>query len=349
MTSVRFRSVSKAFGSTKALEDFSLDVNSGELVCLLGPSGCGKTTALRILAGFESADQGEIAVDGRRIDGTAVEDRNFGMVFQDYSLFPNMTALANIEFGLRMHKYPANQRREIAGRMLEVTQLSAHAGKFPHQLSGGQKQRVALARALATEPRVLLLDEPLSALDALVRDSLRDEIRRIQKELAITTLFVTHDQHEALAIADRVAVMSDGRLEQIADPQELYLRPANLFVANFIGTINHVPATRIAGNRVTAMGRTVSVVGLTASQAQTSIGIRPEQLQIARMGPASAGIVQDVTFLGNVTRLTIRLDLGFNVIVDDLSVNTYELKRNEAVLVKIRDDVDSVTCLDTVT
>lgn len=346
MTSVNFEGVRKTFGSTVALEDLSLEVHSGELVCLLGPSGCGKTTALRILAGFERADQGEITVGGERIDSTPVERRNFGMVFQDYSLFPNMTALANIEFGLKMHKESAQRRREIANRMLEVTQLTSHARKFPHQLSGGQKQRVALARALATEPRVLLLDEPLSALDALVRDSLRDEIRRIQRELAITTIFVTHDQHEALAIADRVAVMSEGNLEQIATPEELYLRPANTFVANFIGTINRLPAVAISPGLVTALGRELRVSAASPSQGHVTVGVRPEQLEVVLTEPATGGVIRGVTFLGSLTRLTILMDLGYELVVDDLSGQGHTFTEGQRALVKIRDDVESAAFVE---
>ena len=222
MSSVDLIGVRKTFGSSVALESLDLSIASGELVCLLGPSGCGKTTALRILAGFEYADSGRVLVEGADITGTPPQKRGFGMVFQDYSLFPNMTARQNVEFGLSVRRVGAAARRETSERLLEVTRLTEHADKYPHQMSGGQKQRVALARALATEPRVLLLDEPLSALDAKVRDSLRVEIRRIQQETGVTTLFVTHDQHEAMAVADRVGVMQFGKLVQI-DPLRVHL------------------------------------------------------------------------------------------------------------------------------
>jgi putative spermidine/putrescine transport system ATP-binding protein len=221
MTAVSMRGVRKTFGSTVALEALDLEIETGELVCLLGPSGCGKTTALRILAGFERPDAGEVHVGGSDITRTPTERRGFGMVFQEYSLFPNMTARANIEFGLRVRRTAPAERASAVDGLLEVTGLTQHATKYPHQLSGGQKQRVALARALATQPRLLLLDEPLSALDAKVRESLRDEIRRVQREFGVTTVFVTHDQHEALAVADRVGVMSNGRLEQLDPPRLL--------------------------------------------------------------------------------------------------------------------------------
>src|SRR5262252_9908157 len=219
---VVLKGLSRSFGAVRALDGLSLDIAPGELVALLGPSGCGKTTALRILAGFEVADSGTVTVDGKDIAPVPAAKRDMGMVFQSYSLFPNMSALENVAFGLRMRKMGAAERRRRAHELLELVGLSAQAGQFPHQLSGGQQQRVALARALAIEPRVLLLDEPLSALDAKVRQQLRDEIRRIQLELGVTTVFVTHDQEEALSTADRVGVMRAGRLEQCAAPATLY-------------------------------------------------------------------------------------------------------------------------------
>ena len=214
----------------------------GELVALLGPSGCGKTTALRIVAGFEFADSGEVLIDGRDVSRVPASKRDMGMVFQSYSLFPNMNALDNVAFGLRMRKIGGADRRKRAAELLDMVGLAPQAGQYPHQLSGGQQQRVALARALAVEPRVLLLDEPLSALDAKVRLQLREQIRTLQQRLGTTTLFVTHDQEEALSMADRVGVMRAGRLEQVADPAELYSRPATAFVAEFVGTMNRLPA-----------------------------------------------------------------------------------------------------------
>ena len=219
-------------------------MQQGELISLLGPSGCGKTTALRIAAGFEFADSGTISLGGHDISDVPAHKRNMGMVFQSYSLFPNLDVSANIEYGLRTRKIDnAPTAKARVAEMLELVQLEAHAKKYPHQLSGGQQQRVALARALAIQPAVLLLDEPLSALDAKVRASLRDEIRRIQTEVGITTLFVTHDQEEALAISDRIAVMSQGQIEQLGTPTEIYRNPSTAFVARFIGSMNELPAT----------------------------------------------------------------------------------------------------------
>src|SRR4029077_4904806 len=259
-TSVLLRDLTRAFGATRALDGLSIDMAPGELVALLGPSGCGKTTALRIVAGFETADTGSVLVDGRDISSVPAARRDMGMVFQSYSLFPNMSALDNVGFGLRMRKIGAGERRKRAGDLLDMVGLAPQASQYPHQLSGGQQQRVALARARPTDPRVLLLDEPLSALDAKVRLQLREQIRTLQQRLGTTTMFVTHDQEEALSMADRVGVMSNGRLEQIAAPDELYDHPATAFVAEFVGIMNRLPGELHGSGAVTALDRTVAVM-----------------------------------------------------------------------------------------
>lgn len=344
MATVDMNGIRKAFGASVALEDFSLSIASGELVCLLGPSGCGKTTALRILAGFEKADTGTVQVEGRDVANDPPERRQFGMVFQDYSLFPNMTARQNIEFGLKVQKRPAAERTQIIDRMVEVTHLQQPADKFPHQMSGGQKQRVALARAIATSPKVLLLDEPLSALDAKVRETLRDEIRRLQLEIGVTTVFVTHDQHEALAVADRVGVMSNGRLEQLAPPRELYESPVNAFVASFIGTVNRLDAVGQSDGRWQVLGR--SVIGSRPGWNGSSdvAAVRPEQLALDPVGEGQAHVAS-VSFLGPITRVIVEDAAVGRVIADIISADAAGLVPGQQVRVRLRDDVSDVVLI----
>jgi putative spermidine/putrescine transport system ATP-binding protein len=303
---------------------------------LLGPSGCGKTTALRILAGFETADRGTVTVDGQDIAPVPAAKRDMGMVFQSYSLFPNMSALENVGFGLRMRKMGAAGRRRRAHELLELVGLSAQASRFPHQLSGGQQQRVALARALAIEPRVLLLDEPLSALDAKVRLQLREQIRSLQQRLGITTLFVTHDQEEALSMADRVGVMKDGSLEQIAVPSELYTRPATAFVAEFVGTMNRIPGELSTGGQATALGTVTDVQsgGADVAAGAVDVLVRPENLRIAAIAHGN-GIVTTRTFLGSVTRIHVLLSGDVTVQVDVPSATAAELAPGASVQVSL--------------
>ena len=341
MAKVVMSGIRKEFGSTVALSDFTLEIESGELVCLLGPSGCGKTTALRILAGFEKADAGTVTVGGEDITDVPTPKRQFGMVFQEYSLFPNMTGRENVAFALKLRKAGKAERNETVDRLLEVTGLTPHADKFPHQMSGGQRQRVALARALASQPRVLLLDEPLSALDAKVRDSLREEIRRVQREIGVTTLFVTHDQHEALAIADRVGVMSQGRLEQIDPPRALYEQPASAFVAGFVGTVNRIPA-QAEGDRWRVLNRAVPATATTAG-AQVAV-VRPEQIAVDVDG-AGDDTVREVVFLGPLTRLTVD-HAGTTLIADLLTAEFGGAAVGDRVRVRLRDDVDELVLIE---
>jgi putative spermidine/putrescine transport system ATP-binding protein len=336
-TGVVLQDLSRSFGMTRALDGLSLEIAPGELVALLGPSGCGKTTALRIVAGFESADTGSVLVDGKDVSSVSAARRDMGMVFQSYSLFPNMNALDNVAFGLRMRKQGSGQRRKRAGELLDMVGLAEQARQYPHQLSGGQQQRVALARALAIEPRVLLLDEPLSALDAKVRLQLREQIRTLQQQLGTTTLFVTHDQEEALSMADRVGVMRYGKLEQIAVPAELYARPATAFVAEFVGVMNRIPGELTGGGTVAALGVTVPIeesVSELDADSPVDLLVRPEglRLQVAENGN---GIVTTKTFLGSVTRVGVMLSGDVAVRIDKSSSEAAALAPGTSVSVTL--------------
>src|SRR5438309_2285800 len=308
---VRLEHLTRKYATTTALDRLTLTLAPGELVALLGPSGCGKTTALRLLAGLEEADSGRVIIAGKDVTNVPANRRNIGMVFQAYSLFPHMSARQNVEFGMQLQHVGPAERRERATEVLDLVGLAAHANKFAHQLSGGQQQRVALARALAIKPKVLLLDEPLSALDAKVRARLRDEIRRVQLEVGITTLFVTHDQEEALAIADRVGVMRAGRLEQLGPPTTIYSRPATPFVAEFVGLTNRLPGV-VRGGEVEVRGTRLPMVQPDAADGPAVALVRPEAVTFAGDGEGAsgplAGTVIATAFLGATSRVTV--DLG---------------------------------------
>ncbi|MEV6835967.1 ABC transporter ATP-binding protein [Streptomyces sp. NPDC051133] len=310
---VEFRGLRREFGATVALDGLDLTVRPGEFLALLGPSGCGKTTALRMLAGFEHPDSGAVLVDGEDVTHVPAHRRDAGMVFQSYSLFPHLNAVDNVAFGLRMRGVRTAERRSRAAELLELVGLGDKGERYPHQLSGGQQQRIALARALALRPRVLLLDEPLSALDAKVRLTLREEIRRLQQELGITTLFVTHDQEEALSIADRVAVMRAGRLEQCAGPAELYGRPATAFVAEFVGTMSRIPGALKDGT-VEVLGQRLPAEG-EMPDGDVHVLVRPEAVRVRADEEGTARVVA-TAFLGAVVRVTVRLADGTEVKAD---------------------------------
>ena len=314
--SIQMRDVVKIYpGSTvHALDDFNLDIKPGEMVVLLGGSGCGKSTALRSLAGLEDIQGGRIMVGGQDVTGVPVNKREMAMVFQAYSLFPHMTALENVEFGLEVRGMGKAERRKIAMEQLELVGLADQAKKYTQQMSGGQQQRVALARALAVKPRVLLLDEPLSALDAKVRVQLRDQIRRIQLTTGTTTVFVTHDQEEALAVADRIGVMNKGKIEQIAAPQNLYQRPATEYVATFIGLTNRLPGAS-NGDEAVVFGQRVPLLAGSAKGDSVAVLVRPENLTLALAGSSDSHVgerarVEVIHFLGSLVRVDTVITSG---------------------------------------
>lgn len=307
--SLEVKGLSRNFGSVVALNKFDMDVSKGELVALLGPSGCGKTTALRIIAGLEKSDAGSVTLNGKAITNNPAHTRNMGMVFQAYSLFPHLNVSENVAFGLKMRKVSKKKQEKRVNSILELVGLGIHHKRFAHQLSGGQQQRVALARALVIEPEVLLLDEPLSALDAQVRTNLREEIRRLQLSLGTTTLFVTHDQEEAMAISDRVGVMSNGSLEQIDTPDTLYNTPATEFVANFVGVMNHIPGIR-SGKSVSIFGDSYKVRNLGGGDGHVMALIRPEQLDVEEAKKHGNARVVTRSFLGASSRIICELNDG---------------------------------------
>jgi len=298
----------KDFGSLRVVKDFNLDIAKGEFVSLLGPSGCGKTTVLRMVAGFEAPSLGSITIDGQDVTALRPNQRNIGMVFQAYALFPNLTVAQNVGFGLKVAGTAAAEQNARVAEMLDLIGLPEKGPSYPFQLSGGQQQRVALARALAVKPRVLLLDEPLSALDAKIRVSLRTEIREIQKRLGITTIFVTHDQEEALSMSDRVVVMNGGVAEQVATPFDIYNRPATRFVANFVGALSTLQARVIdAGAGRVALGEVeMTLSGPVPPGPSVTVALRPEAAHLGRGNGRETvlqGVIRDVNFMGSVIRI----------------------------------------------
>ncbi len=338
MAYLELKNVSKGFGGADVVHDFTLDIEKGTLVSFLGPSGCGKTTTLRMIAGFEQLDRGTIQLDGADITAIPPNRRDIGMVFQAYALFPNKTVRDNIAFGLRMKKTPKSEISKKVDKVLDMVRLQETANRYPHQLSGGQQQRIALARALAVEPRILLLDEPLSALDAEVRVALRAEIRRIQSELAITTVYVTHDQEEALSISDEVVVMNKGLIEQVGAPEEIYRIPKTRFVATFIGTANQFAGTALGKD--TVLCQNIKLLAGDVSrfrEGQEVVAlVRPENIQVQMDEPqrpdwnVAPGMVETITFHGAVTRLGVNVG-GQRVVADVTVANTKPVSLNQKI------------------
>lgn len=349
MAYLELKNVHKTFGNVKAVNDFTLDINKGKLVSFLGPSGCGKTTTLRMIAGFEQPDEGTIQLDNEDITIVSPNQRDIGMVFQAYALFPNMSVRQNIAFGLKMKKTPKAEIEKRVDEVLEMVRLKDTAKRYPHQLSGGQQQRIALARALAVRPRVLLLDEPLSALDAEVRVALRGEIRRIQSDLAITTVYVTHDQEEALSISDQVVVMENGVIQQVGTPQEIYRAPQTRFVATFIGTANQFFGKVGGESEVQCSGLSISTRKLSdfTKGQDVVVLVRPELISVSSTQPSAdagniiEGIVETVTFHGAVTRLGVHVNQ--QRVVADITVNSAEsISLNQTIWLSFKPEVCKV-------
>lgn len=330
MAYLKLKNVSKTFTNVTAVQDFTLDVEKGSLVSFLGPSGCGKTTTLRMIAGFEQPDIGTILLDNEDITPIPPNRRDIGMVFQAYALFPNLNVRQNVAFGLQMRKMPKAEIEERVDNVLEMVRLQDTAKRFTHQLSGGQQQRVALARALAVQPRMLLLDEPLSALDAEVRVALRGEIRRIQTELAITTVYVTHDQEEALSISDKVVVMDKGVIQQVGSPEEIYRAPQTRFVATFIGTANQFLGQAVGSDSVisNALKLITEKFEDIKDKQDVVVLVRPEHIQVKTEPQILSGwnsipgVVETITFHGAVTRLGV--NVNNRRVVADITVATTE-------------------------
>lgn len=315
MAFLTLKNVNKIFGSTTAVDSFNLDVERGEFISFLGPSGCGKTTTLRMIAGFEIPSSGAITINGVDLTNTPPNRRNIGMVFQSYALFPNMSVADNIGFGLKVNGKPKEEIQKRVAEMLQLIHMENFAQRYPHQMSGGQQQRVALARAIAIRPQVLLLDEPLSALDAKIRVQLRTEIRAIQQELGITTIYVTHDQEEAMSLSDRVVVMKEGHIEQIGAPFEIYNFPKTEFVASFVGTLNLLEPTVVdaqQGLLEVNDQRFYVKAPVTAGHdgGRILVALRPEVISLESSDPSNNSFRVQVTminFLGSVVRIQVRL------------------------------------------
>ncbi len=339
MSGVSLNGISKHFGNVRALDDVSLEIASGELVALLGPSGCGKTTLLRSVAGLEQPTGGTIRIGGKDVSHEPPRKRPIGMVFQSYALFPNMTIRENVGFPLKVRKESGDKIRPRVEELLELVGLSSQADRYPHQVSGGQQQRGALARALAPSPEVLLLDEPLSALDALVRTRLRDEIRRIQQLVKITAIYVTHDQSEAMAIADRVAVMNHGKIEQIAEPPEIYEDPSTKFSAGFVGNRNAIEL--MSANGRVEFGGFVSCAAPAGETQRVVLFFRPEDVEFTEDGSGHPAVVENKLFLGSLSRVYLLLESGgasVRLYADISSRQALKLQIGQTVNVKLQTD-----------
>jgi putative spermidine/putrescine transport system ATP-binding protein len=337
--------IEKSFEAFHAVKGVSFSLSQGEVLSLLGPSGCGKTTTLRMIAGFEQPSAGTIRLAGKDITHTPARHRNIGMVFQSYALFPHMSVSENVAFGLRMRGMGRAERDERVRSALDIVRMSSFAGRSPKQLSGGQQQRVALARALAIRPDILLLDEPLSALDLKLREEMRDEINRIVRELKITTVFVTHDQSEALVLSDYVAVMNGGVVEQLDTPTRLYRNPETPFVADFIGGANVIKGAASPAGTFTADGNIAIQLPATADGAVKAIAVRPEDIRVSSLSaPADlTGTVEQCRFLGGTTEYVVRVSPVLALTVRNESYEFFKI--GDRVNLEVRRD--RIVCLRT--
>ncbi len=343
---LRISGLTKKFNDFTALAEISLSVYEGEFVCFLGPSGCGKTTLLRAIAGLDIQTWGQVEQAGKDISALPPSMRDFGIVFQSYALFPNLTIEKNIGYGLESQKLPRSEINSRVGALLELVGMSDQGSKYPAQLSGGQQQRVALARALAISPGLLLLDEPLSALDAKVRVKLRHEIKELQARLGVTTIMVTHDQEEALTMADRIIVMKDGRIEQVGTPQQIYNWPQTRFVANFIGTMNFFPACVIAKDQISAGQVSLNcAVDDNRVDGAVTASIRPEDIVVGRQDQNGMDArIEEIEFLGAFVRAELSIDgFGSSRLFADFSANLVRREQlAEGMVIPIALPADSI-------
>ena len=338
---LRLFSVKKSYKGTMVVNDLSLKIEKGELFCLLGPSGCGKTTLLKIVAGLLDHDGGQVSIAGENMTAVPPQERGVGLVFQNYALFPNMSVAENVAYGLRRRRIPADDVKRRVKEMLEFVHMKEYGNRRIHELSGGEQQRVALARALVIHPRVLLLDEPLSNLDARLRADIRNEIRRIQRELHLTTLYVTHDQEEAMSLADRIAIMNKGEIAQIGTPRDIYEKPVNRFVADFIGKMNFFPG-KVIDNEVHVMNHKVRIPNHVRPEKKAVVcALRPERLILESPSESLVqGVIKEVIYFGPVVRYHIALNIEEQdqEMISEVPVTHPDFRVGDAVGIKIDDE-----------
>lgn len=337
---VEIKNTVKLYGTFKAIDDVSLSINEGEFFTLLGPSGCGKTTLLRMIAGFNSIEGGEICFGGKRINETPAHKRDIGMVFQNYAVFPHLSIYDNVGYGLKARKVPKKEAHERIMNALEIVQISELKDRMPSELSGGQQQRVALARAIVIEPKILLMDEPLSNLDAKLRVQMRTVIKKLQRQLNITTIYVTHDQEEALAISDRIAVMNKGKVMQLDTPTVIYQNPANQFVSNFIGTSNFIDGVVEDNETITIASKQFKIKNVAEKGQTVQVSVRPEQFVFAKNNDGIKGKISLSTFLGDFVNYEVELDNGQVVEVNEYTQETKVIREEETVYIHL--DTSSV-------